>query len=264
MRGPFCIWCCSVALRSIPQCPYLMCRVGAFSSGRGLLQCTAGVTGELRSHSRTTESILRFPPPPRSSFSVFLHNYLKVITEINGVLSLPRALPKPRIITARTQYLSSPLVQDFINTQQHAQHAAHLYPFDLLPSGPLVHHKIGSVCSCFMKPWRWASGCVLTWDQQHFRMRFNDWERRVWIIHPEAQFAKKTNKKKRLPVWFLGNKPNSPDGSLCCRAVNYKLNQSQEQCVTFREYAQLVREYVRKPKCVFIVQRVRCIVFTLL
>lgn len=92
------------------------------------------------------------PPPPRSSFSVFLHNYLKVITEINGVLSLPRALPKPRIITARTQYLSSPLVQDFINTQQHAQHAAHLYPFDLLPSGPLVHHKIGSVCSCFMKP----------------------------------------------------------------------------------------------------------------
>ena len=67
-------------------------------------------------------------------------------------------------------------------------------PLDLLPSGPLVRHKTGSVYSCFMRPWRWVSGCVLMWDQQHFRMRFDDWERRVWIIHPEAQFAKKPPK----------------------------------------------------------------------
>ena len=68
--------------------------------------------------------------------------------------------------------------------------------------------------------------------------------------------SQKKKKKKRLRVWFLGNKPNSPACSLCCRAVNYNPNQSQEQCVTFREYAQYVREYMRKPKCVFIVQRV--------
>lgn len=36
-------------------------------------------------------------PPPRSSFSIFLHNYLKVITEINEVLSLPWAVLKSTI-----------------------------------------------------------------------------------------------------------------------------------------------------------------------
>lgn len=38
-------------------------------------------------------------PPPRSSFSIFLHNYLKVITEINEVLSLPWAVLKSTIYT---------------------------------------------------------------------------------------------------------------------------------------------------------------------
>lgn len=82
--------CC---IKIHPSMPIFNVSSRGFSVAEGCCGASlADVTGELRSHSGTTESILR--RPPRSSFSVFLHNYLKVIREINGVLSLPRALPK--------------------------------------------------------------------------------------------------------------------------------------------------------------------------
>lgn len=110
--------CC---IKIHPLMPILNVSRWSFSVAEGCCRAWAGVTGELRSHNRTTESILRCPP--RSSFSGFLHNYLKVITGINGVLSLPRAIPKASSNHSIHTYLSSLLAYVFVNTQQHAQHS---------------------------------------------------------------------------------------------------------------------------------------------
>lgn len=93
------------------------------SSRSFLWQRVAAEHGECHWGAAITQSHYRniLLCPPRSSFSVFLHNYLKVITEINGVLSLPRALLKA---LDNHSIHTCPASLDTIlkNTQQHAQH----------------------------------------------------------------------------------------------------------------------------------------------
>lgn len=140
-----------------------------------------------RDHSRTTESILHCPA--RSSFSIFLHNYLKV-NSVEYWRALPTALVNHKIYAV-------PVL--LVHNQQHAQHTTNhtcictvaLRTF--YGSYGYWKCKTGSVCSILWSPGDESQDASFLWDQQHFL-----WDSVVDIMTESGESTKSSILK---PSW---------------------------------------------------------------
>lgn len=142
--------------------------------------------------------------PVRSSFSAFLHNHLKVITGINGVVSQPRALQEAADNHSMHMCLDL-LAYDWVNSQHHVQcltSHAHFCSCNLLPGTFAVFSLtlIGTiwleVCAVCYEALGTSVRTLLSVKPTAFYTRSgsgdNDRELGLHqIIQPEVQLAKK-------------------------------------------------------------------------